>query len=264
MIFWNYLNLHKTLNLFIYMSIGAFILIHLLGFNLVISLFILMLKLSQVWLIGQYPHFFFLCFFFLAYGGSQTRGQIRAVAHQPTPQPQQCRKWAASVNYTTTQGNARSLTHWARLGIEPESSRVLDSFLLSHSVNSSYWFSDYLLSNKKSSRLFFLIFFFFAFFTLDLESAVYPRSFKTFYFRIVFSNQHVGLRYAHYYVHCLCGYLSIFIENQCFLFQFSSIQYHHRVHSNFLPFHICKSLYWLWEIQLPLLLMCLLIWSIHL
>ena len=40
---------------------------------------------------------------------------------RPTPQPQQHRIWAASVTPTTAHGNARSSTHWARPGIEPES-----------------------------------------------------------------------------------------------------------------------------------------------
>ena len=41
---------------------------------------------------------------------------------RPTPQPQQLSIWAASVTYTTAHGNAGSLTHSARPGIEPASS----------------------------------------------------------------------------------------------------------------------------------------------
>ena len=44
---------------------------------------------------------------------------------QPTPQPQQCRIWAASETYTTAHSNTRSLTHWARPGIKPVSSWIL-------------------------------------------------------------------------------------------------------------------------------------------
>ena len=40
------------------------------------------------------------------------------------PQPQQLRIWAASVTYTTVHGNAGSLIHWARLGVEPASSWI--------------------------------------------------------------------------------------------------------------------------------------------
>ena len=45
------------------------------------------------------------------------------------PQPQQCRIWAVSVTYTTAHGNAESLTHWAKPGIEPLSSWILVGFL---------------------------------------------------------------------------------------------------------------------------------------
>ena len=43
----------------------------------------------------------------------------------PAPQPQQLGIWAASSTYTTAQGHARSLTHWARPGIELASSWIL-------------------------------------------------------------------------------------------------------------------------------------------
>ena len=35
------------------------------------------------------------------------------------PQPQQCQIWTTSVTYTAAHGNAESLTHWAKPGIEP-------------------------------------------------------------------------------------------------------------------------------------------------
>ena len=62
---------------------------------------------------------FFIFFVFLpllwaapaAYGGSQARGRIGAVAPRPTPEPQQRRIRAASATYTTAHGNAGSLTH---------------------------------------------------------------------------------------------------------------------------------------------------------
>ena len=37
---------------------------------------------------------------------------------------------AAPVSYTATHGNARSLTHWEGLGIEPTSSRMLVGFII--------------------------------------------------------------------------------------------------------------------------------------
>ena len=47
----------------------------------------------------------------------------------PTPWPQQCRIWCYSATYTTAHGNAGSLTHWLRPGIEPSSSWVLVRFI---------------------------------------------------------------------------------------------------------------------------------------
>ena len=48
---------------------------------------------------------------------------------QPTPQPQQRQTQAASATYTTAHGNTKSLTHWARPGIEPASSWILVGFV---------------------------------------------------------------------------------------------------------------------------------------
>ena len=46
-----------------------------------------------------------------------------------TPQPQQCQIRASSVTYTIAHGNAESLIHWARPGIEPVSSSILVRFV---------------------------------------------------------------------------------------------------------------------------------------
>ena len=54
------------------------------------------------------------------------------------PQPQQCEICVASVPYTVTHGNAGSLTHWTGRGIEPESSWIIDLFLLCHNRNSQF------------------------------------------------------------------------------------------------------------------------------
>ena len=57
---------------------------------------------------------------------------------QPTPQPLQRRIRATSAIYTTAHGNAGSLTHWARPGIEPASSWFLVGlFPLLYDRNSS-------------------------------------------------------------------------------------------------------------------------------
>ena len=56
---------------------------------------------------------------------------------QPTPQPQQRQIWAMSATYTTAQGNAGSLAHWARPEIQSTTSWFLvDSFPLHHNGNS--------------------------------------------------------------------------------------------------------------------------------
>ena len=73
--------------------------------------------------------FFFCLFAFsratpMAYGDSQARGPIGAVA-----EPQQRGIQATSATYTTAHGNARSLTHWARPGIEPTTSWFLVRFV---------------------------------------------------------------------------------------------------------------------------------------
>ena len=56
--------------------------------------------------------FLFLFFFSAAYGCSQAKDQVRAVAAG----------LATSVTYTTAHVNTGSLTHWARPGIKPASS----------------------------------------------------------------------------------------------------------------------------------------------
>ena len=66
--------------------------------------------------VNYYLKIFFCLFVFFratptAYGGSQARGLIGAVATGlHTPEPQQRRIQAESATYTTAHGNARSLT----------------------------------------------------------------------------------------------------------------------------------------------------------
>ena len=91
----------------------------------------------------QYVKYFFFFFFLIrpvpmAHGDSQAGGWNGTTSHWPMPQPQQHQIWAVSVTYTTAQGNARSLIHWARARIEPETHGYKsDSFLLSHGRNSN-------------------------------------------------------------------------------------------------------------------------------
>ena len=81
--------------------------------------------------------FFFLFFFFFfclfravpaTYGSSQARGPIR-YEPPPMPQSQQCQIQDTSATYTTAHGNARSLTHYERLGIKLEFSWILVGFV---------------------------------------------------------------------------------------------------------------------------------------
>ena len=63
-----------------------------------------------------------------AYGSSQVRGQIRAT-YSCWPMPQQVRVRAKSVTSTTAHSNTGSPTHWARPGINPQSSCMLIRFV---------------------------------------------------------------------------------------------------------------------------------------
>ena len=53
----------------------------------------------------------------------------RSCSHQPMPQPQQLGIRASSATYTIAHGNAGSLTHWARPGLEPETAWFLVGFV---------------------------------------------------------------------------------------------------------------------------------------
>ena len=78
----------------------------------------------------------FLFFFFILFWGS-TWGMWRFPGHGSNqcyscwriPQPQKHLIRATSVTYTTDHGNARSLTHWARAGIEPSTTLFLVGFV---------------------------------------------------------------------------------------------------------------------------------------
>ena len=81
----------------------------------------------------------FICLFLLfraiptANGSSQAKGRIRATAaglhHGHSNVGSQLHlEPAASVTYTTSHGNARSLTHWERPEIQPASSQLSVGF----------------------------------------------------------------------------------------------------------------------------------------
>ena len=64
-----------------------------------------------------------------AYGSSQSRGWLEAVATSLCHSHKITVKWASSSTYTSAHGNTKSLTHWVRLGTEPESLWVLVRFV---------------------------------------------------------------------------------------------------------------------------------------
>ena len=95
------------------------------------SCYILGTKIAEVFqmvvkFVTQILKTFFFFFLFMvapvAYGSSQDRGGTKL-------QPQQCQIPALSVIYTTAHSNGRSLTDWARPGMEPASSWILIRFV---------------------------------------------------------------------------------------------------------------------------------------
>ena len=78
--------------------------------------------------------FFFFCLFCLLGPHMQHTevprlGSNRICSRWPTPQPQQRQIQVTSATYTTAHGNARSLTHLARPGIELMSSWIVVGFV---------------------------------------------------------------------------------------------------------------------------------------
>ena len=100
-------------------------------------------------LVSLFLFFFFLSFcYFLGRSHGIWRfpghGSNRSRSHRPTPEPQQCGIRAASATYTTAPGNARSLTHWARAGIEPTTSWFLVGFVNHCATMGSTWISSFI------------------------------------------------------------------------------------------------------------------------
>ena len=87
--------------------------------------------------------FFFFCFCFL--GPHPGHMEIPRLGVQSelqlsdyVPQPQQCQIWAVSATCTTAHSNSRSLTHWAKPGIEPASSWILVRFVNHWATNHNF------------------------------------------------------------------------------------------------------------------------------
>ena len=74
---------------------------------------------------------FCFSFYRLTCGIWKLLGQLStwSLSCRPQPQPQQCQIQAAYATCTAACSNTWSLTHWARPGIKPESSWILDWFL---------------------------------------------------------------------------------------------------------------------------------------
>ena len=68
----------------------------------------------------------------MAYGSSQARGKITAVATANGIR-------SLSVTYTTARGNGGSLTHQARPGIEPTSSWIQIGFITAELRHELHW-----------------------------------------------------------------------------------------------------------------------------
>ena len=78
------------------------------------------------------------------------------------PQPQQHQFQAMYTTYTTAHGNARCLTHQARLGIEPASSLILLGFIATEPQQEHLFFFFFFFNKWMGSffKCFFCIFWF--------------------------------------------------------------------------------------------------------
>ena len=89
-------------------------------------------KILYQWFLRNFLSFFFFFCFLGLYPRDRevSRLGIKLEPQLPAvPQPQQCGIRATSATYTTAHGNAGSLTHWARPGIEPATSWFLVGFV---------------------------------------------------------------------------------------------------------------------------------------
>ena len=77
------------------------------------------------WATMRTPIFIFFLGLHLEQMEAPGLGWNQSCSCQPTLQPQQRRIQAASATYATAYGNAGSLTHWVRPGIEAASSQTL-------------------------------------------------------------------------------------------------------------------------------------------
>ena len=96
-------------------------------------LFQLWMDLLSITKHRTYRDLFFFFFVFLKLHPHPRHVDVSSLgscSHRPTPEPQQLSIRAqSSKTYTTAHGKARSLTHWARPGIESASSGMLAWFV---------------------------------------------------------------------------------------------------------------------------------------
>ena len=85
--------------------------------------------------IHTFFYFYFILFYFLLFRAAPRHMEVprlrsnQSYSYRPMSQLQQLGIRAMSVTHTTAHGNARSLTHWVRPGIEPASSRMPVRFI---------------------------------------------------------------------------------------------------------------------------------------
>ena len=92
-----------------------------------------------------------------AYGGSLARSRIGAIATGLCYSRSNSGFEPCLVTYTTAQGNAGYLTHWARPGIKPTTSWILVGFVSAapwQELHETHFRVSLLISSKNSTGLF--------------------------------------------------------------------------------------------------------------
>ena len=92
----------------------------------------LKIKLRKRQINKKKTFFFFSCLFLGSHMWHMEvprRGVEMELSRQSTPQVQQHQSQASAATCTIAHGNTRSLTHWAKPGIEPASSWILVGFI---------------------------------------------------------------------------------------------------------------------------------------
>ena len=120
--------------------------------------------------------FIFICFLGLQVQHMEISGlrSNLSCSCRPPPQPQQRQIRAASATFTTAHGNARSLTHWTRTGMEPASSWTLVRFVTAEPLELQWsgilfanilppWIVYFFPQSNHPPYFYFILFYFFVF-----------------------------------------------------------------------------------------------------